>query len=127
MENRAEAIKWLTEHGYFAFARDWAVGKSIGVAKRTVLDDRSGLEVFEPTLVYIFPDLEGGWLLQPPLIPSKEIPFKTLDDAVSRAVEIVDGWEFANSFTPGDWGPLFKLCGVPFKALTADPGRAESS
>jgi len=129
MENRAEAIKWLTEHGYFAFARDWAVGESIGIAKRKrSLDDRSGLEVLEPTLVYIFPDLDGGWLLQPPLVPSKAIPFKTLDDAVARAVEIVDGWKFANSFGPGDWGPLLKLCGVPFKAPTPNPdGRPESS
>jgi len=121
MENRAEAIKWLTERGYFAFARDWAAGESIGVAKRKVLDDRSGLEVFEPTLVYIFPDLEGGWLLLPPLVPSTEIPFKSLDDAVSRAVEIVDGWEFAHRFAPGDWGPLCKLCGVLLKASTPKP------
>lgn len=94
MQTRDEAIKWLLEQGYLAFARDWAVGESIGVTKRRVVID-AGIVAFEPAVVWIFPDRSGGWLIQRPLVPSQEIPAKELSEAVSLAVEILDGGESA--------------------------------
>jgi len=108
MQNRDDAIHWLTEQGYLAFARDSALGESIGIARETV-EGPEGLRIFTPTLVWVYPDKRGGWLVQPPLVPSPELSFAFLNEAIARAIEIVDGWESATAAGPRH---VDALCGI---------------
>jgi hypothetical protein len=91
MQNRDDAIRWLTEKGYLAFARDWAAGESIGIAK-SVVEGPYGLQQYAPTLVWVFPDRSEDWLLLSPGTVGPTLSFASLAEAVTRAVEIIDGW-----------------------------------
>ena len=97
MQTREDAIKWLTEQGYVAIARDWTVGESIGVAKRIVKIEAIDIDAFEPTLLHIYADRNGAWLLQPPFNGSNSIHCDELSDAVNRAIEILEAWDTVES------------------------------
>ncbi|HEY2253760.1 MAG TPA: hypothetical protein VGH74_21950 [Planctomycetaceae bacterium] len=102
VQNREEAIQWLTERGYVAFARDWAMGESTAITKREV-ESEIGIPTFKPTLIYVCPDRKGGWLVCPPMTGTKDIPFGALPHAVARALEFLESWEDIHSQPPKEF------------------------
>ena len=94
MRDRGEAIRWLSDRGYVAFARDWSIGESVGIAKRLV-DMGDGIQAYQPTLIWIYPSEDGGCAVVPPLIPSQDVPFASLGEAVAYALGFLPSQETA--------------------------------
>ena len=86
MESRDETIRQLSEKGFVAFSRDWALGESIGVAKRQV--DCDGVMVYEPACVYLYPSLQGRWNVM--LHPFPDRQCRSLKEAAAVAVELLE-------------------------------------
>lgn len=92
MQDREEAIRWLTEHGYLAFARDCALGEAIVITKRVVELD-NGLRFLEPDTITVYPSANGSWNVGESIIQREDIPFADLQKAVLHAVELLEAQE----------------------------------
>jgi hypothetical protein len=57
IHNRADAVAYLTAEGFHAFARDWVLGETIGVAAEPF--EAGGIQAWR-RIVYIAPT-GGGW------------------------------------------------------------------
>jgi hypothetical protein len=92
MNTREEAIDWLTAQHYVAFARDWALGKSIGVAKRQ-FEVQPGIWAFEPACIFLYPIEDGRWAVVPPTAPSSDVACESLRKAVDYAMHLLESAE----------------------------------
>lgn len=83
LETREDAIRFLRAAGFHAFARDWSLGESIGVASHP--SDSEELVVWE-RMLYIAPE-PGGWALydlrRPAVFPGELLPLR---DACELAI-----------------------------------------
>ncbi len=92
MNTRDEAIAWLVARSYIAIPRDWCLGKSICIAKRVVTIE-PGIDAFEPTAVYVYPLEEGRWAVTQTMVPSTDVEFGSLQEAVTSALKQLDAYE----------------------------------
>ncbi|PSB42968.1 hypothetical protein [Chamaesiphon polymorphus] len=100
MNTRSEAVQYLQEHGYEAFERDWAMGKTIGIPtgkKRYTKIGDGFLEGWDG-IMWVYP-IEEGWAVDDGWtdddIDHKK--FSSLNEAVLAAREI------AAAINRGEW------------------------
>lgn len=94
MQNRDDAIDWLTKRGYHAFARHCALGETIGIAKKLVVGD-DGINVFEPTCVVLYSIAQDRWAAMSQKIPGRDVEFSSLEAAVKHALQVLDTYTIA--------------------------------
>lgn len=86
-DTREDAVAFLRASGFHAFARDWAMGETIGVASKPTTSE--GIEVWQ-RMVYIAAE-QGGWVLhnlrRPGASPSPVVPLGEACQLAIRALE----------------------------------------
>lgn len=94
VHTRSEAIAWLHARGYVARARDFCLGEAICIAKRLVSVE-SDISVFEPTAIYVYPLTDQRWAVVTPIVPSRDVEFRRLQEAVDYALVLLEARETA--------------------------------
>jgi hypothetical protein len=84
MHDREEAIHWLTVKGYRAFARDWVLGKTIGVSHRPPVERMDDpLAVIDGPLLYIYPTEDNRWAVYDCSTHEDDVLYGDLGEAVA--------------------------------------------
>ena len=97
IQTASEAIRFLQAAGFHVFEREWAIGKSIGIAADPS-EDR-GIQAWR-RMVYIVPT-EAGWVLHnlrttgdhPTLVGS-------LEQACRHAIRALEAWDSPAAVLP---------------------------
>ncbi len=91
MQNRSEAIAYLQERGFEAFARDWVLGETIGIPVGKKNDPSTGedsIVVKWAGLLYIYAIGDQWAIHDTDPFPADDTRYSSLCDAVLAAEKI---------------------------------------
>lgn len=84
MKEREDIIKYFKDKGYEAFARDWALGKSVGIpwGKSNVESNGVVITIWKEIIYIFFRD--GQWFVYSPFL-GKQIMLTNVEEAIAEA------------------------------------------